>query len=353
MKRKSLCKLLGGVCLVMVVIALLMGGCAKPAPAPAPAPAPEEEGVTIILAQHKALPSMSGYSHAEQFRTTVWKNSDGRIEVKHFPGDLLGDWKVQVAQVREGAIDMSLCPASATFDKQLEFSVVPFVVFTWDGAKNAYQAGSPAAELIETICERNNTHFFGIDPMGFSIVVSAKEFTPMPGDSSITKLKTRVHAKIAEITAQAIGFRTLTMPLSEVHGALMLGTIDAAFGPTYQEARYFTDVAKYVYQITSSFNPPAWIMNLDRWNSLSAEDQNILQTAMDEVLASAWEEAIVGEQEAIKLLEAEGMEIVAITPEQMHAIVQKCRDEVWPWAEENLIGKETMDMVKGFAQPLP
>ena len=143
------------------------------------------------------------------------------------------------------------------------------------------------------------------------------------------------------------------MPLSEVHGAMMLGTIDAAFGPTYEEALYFTDVAPYVYQITSCFNPPAWIMNKDRWNGLSTEDQGIIQNAMDKVLENAWADNMASEQKAIKMLESEGVEIIELTPEQLAAIVQECRDEVWPWAEENMIGKETTDMVKGFAQPLP
>ena len=360
MKRKILLIPL----VLLLAISLVAIGCAAPTPAPEPVPgppgapgapgAPAPEKISITLAQHNPLPDMQGYKDAERFRALVWQLSDGRIEVNHFPGDLLGDWLVQIQQVREGAIDMAKIPPSASFDPELEFSVVPFVVFDWEGAKAAYQTkGSPAWELTRQICERNNTHMFGITPEGYSIVISAVEFTPMPGDPSITKLKTRVNTKMTEKIAQTIGFRTITMPLSEVHSSLMLGTIDAAFGPTYEEAMMFTDVAPFLYPITFAFSPPPWVMNLDFWNSLTPEAQDIITQAMDQVLERAWIDIIASEGNVKEVLAEKGVTIVPLTDEQMRAIVQKCRGEVWPWAEQELIPKQTMDLLRGFAQAVP
>jgi len=308
----------------------------------------------INLAQFETGEELTAYRIAEYFVKKVDELSDGRITVKHFAGDLLGDWETQQIQVKEGSLDMCMAPGSATFDPEFEFTRLPYLVFTWEGAKKVYGPGGAGEKLINKICERNNTHSLGVEPEGFTIALSTKEYTPFPGDPTIKKLKTRVMpSKIDEIIGQAIGFSTLSMSWGEIHGALMLGTIDAAMGPSYPQAILFKDVVKYQYNFNYGFGAAPWIINLDLWKSLTKEDQEILQTAMTEAIGIEWDRGVKTQEESLAVMREAGVKTVDLTKEQMAACVTVLREKVWGWAAENMFSKEFMNTISSFAEPIP
>ena len=309
--------------------------------------------VKINLAQYQTGPEFPGYRIAEYFKSRVDELSGGRIEINHFAGDLLGDWETQEIHVKEGSLNMCKAPASSTFDLEMEFVRMPYVIFNWEGAKNVYGPGGGGEQLLNEICQRNNTYCLGVEPEGFIVVVSTKEFTPLPGHESIGKLKTRVMpAKIEEISGGTLGFLTLSMSWGEIHSALMLGTIDAAMGPCYGEAPLFKDVVKKQYNYNYGFAAAPWIINLDLWNNLSEEDQGILQTAMTEAIGREWDRGTETEETAMAEMREAGVDVVYLTDEQMAANVEAMRDKVWSWAAENIYNVEFMDKIKSFAQPV-
>lgn len=307
----------------------------------------------INLAQFEALPEHAGYRCAENFVNRVNELSDGRIKINHFPGDLLGDWETQEIHVKEGSLDMAMAPPSAIFDVEMEFVWIPYLVFNWEGAKDIYGPGGGGEKLLKEICQRNNTYCLGVFPGGFNVIVSTKEFTPSPGHETVKKLKTRIMpTKTEEITGKVFGFSTLSMSWGEIHGALLLGTIDAAMGPNYGESPLFKDVAKYLYQYNYEFTAAPWIINIDRWKSLPLEDQEIIQTAMTEAIAIEWEKGIETQDVAIAEMQSAGVKIVELTKEQMAANIEACRDVVWSWAADELYSEEFMNTIRSFAQPI-
>jgi len=307
----------------------------------------------INLAQFEASPEMPCYRVAEYFMKRVNELSNGRITIKHFPGDLLGDWETQEIHVKEGSLDMCVAPPSATFDIEMEFVWMPYLFFNWEGAKDVYGPGGGGEKLLREICLRNNTYSLGVTPEGFGVVLSTKEFTPLPGHESTKKLKVRVMpTKTEEITGQTLGFATLSMSWGEIHSAMMLGTIDGAMGPNYASSPLFKDVTKQLYGYNYAFTAAPWVINYDLWKSLPAEDQEILQTAMSEAVDIEWEKGIEDEETAIAEMQEAGVQIVNLTKEQMAANIEACRDKVWSWAGENMYSEEFINRIKSFAQPL-
>jgi len=94
--------------------------------------------VKINLAQYQTGPEFPGYRIADYFVKRVDELSEGRIEINHFAGDLLGDWETQEIHVKEGSLNMCKAPASSTFDLEMEFVRMPYVIFNWEGAKNVW-----------------------------------------------------------------------------------------------------------------------------------------------------------------------------------------------------------------------
>jgi len=296
---------------------------------------------------------MPGYRIAEEFKARVEAASRGRITVKHYPGELLGSWDVQGAQIIKGAIDMGRLPASATFHEKMEFAVTPYMILDWEGGRNFFPPGAPGSNLMGEILGELGLHHFGCEPEGFGIVPSTKRFTPFPKTPEMAGIKTRVpFGKMMVQLGEAFGMMVVSMSFGEVPSAMMLGTIDAAIGPTFPEATAWTDVIKYVYEYRYNLWVGSWEMNGERWDSLSAEDQSIISTAMNEALLHEWDIGEQAEQDNITLLEAAGVEVIQLTTEEKSANAAVAREETWPFAEE-LYGKEVMDKVREAAQPLP
>jgi len=307
----------------------------------------------INLGQSETNPATTSYRIGDAFEKKVAELSDGRITIDQFKGDLLGDWETQEIHVKEGSLDMCMAPASATFDPKMEFVRLPYVIFSLEGAKKVYGPGGGGKKLLNEICEKNNTYCLGVEPQGFIIVLSTKKITPLPGDPSIKKIKTRVMpAKLEEITGRTLGFSTLSMSWGEVHSALMLGTIDALMGSTYGETPMFKDIVKYQYNYNYGFSAVPWIINLDLWNSLSKKDQEILQTAMDEAMSFEWDRAAKTEEETISIMQKAGVEVIDLTKEQMMANVIALRGKVWSWVAKNFYSEEFMNTILSFAEPL-
>lgn len=308
----------------------------------------------LDLAQFHPTEDYANYRTAERFIKRVYELSDGRITINHFPGDLMGGWESQQIQVKQGSLDITVAPPSASFDPELEFTRLPYIVFDWKSAKEVHGFGGSTEQLLQDICERNNTHYLGNSPGGFLVLISSKEFTPLPGHPSLKNIKCRVMAsKIEEMIAKSFGFTTLSMPFGEIYSSLMLGIIDAATGPDFDEAALFKDVIKFVYNYRYGFGAIPWIINLEVWNNMSEEDQNIIQTAMKESLEIYWDEGIEIEEKNIALLEEAGVEVIDLTNDQIRENIKVAREEVWNWAADNFLNEELVNKVRSFCAPIP
>lgn len=317
------------------------------------APIASGSSYSITLAQYQTIPETNYYRNAEYFKKRVGELSDGRITINHFPGDLLGGWEIQSVHVKEGSLDMCIMSITPTFDPETEVFRMPYLVFNWEGAKKVFGPDGGGAKFLSEMCERNNTHSLGFDPTGFVVVLSKKQITPLPGDESIKKIKSRVlSSKLEEMIGRTFGFSTLSLPFAEVNSALMLGTIDAAMGPTYEEAPLFKDTIKYQYNYDYGFAGGPWIINGDLWKSLPAEDQEILETAMREAIDASWEISISNQEKVVAEMREAGVQVVDLTKEQMAANVRAIRDTVWSWASENMFSEELMNKIRSFAQPV-
>jgi len=86
-RRQELLKLITIAGVVVVVIALLMGGCAKPAPAPSPTPAPAEEPVEpiILTISHHMKPDATSSTVISNWADLVTERTDGRVKFDIFP----------------------------------------------------------------------------------------------------------------------------------------------------------------------------------------------------------------------------------------------------------------------------
>ena len=112
-----------------------------------------------------------------------------------------------------------------------------------------------------------------------SSVISTK---PVRTIGDFKNLKLRVPGAAAASFFQALGSATESIPFSEIYTAMSQGVLEAAEAPLSTLYAYsLHEVAKNIYLSEHSLAPSCWAMSAKIFNGLTAEDQKILQDAMN------------------------------------------------------------------------
>ncbi|MEB3340554.1 TRAP transporter substrate-binding protein [Okeania sp.] len=152
--------------------------------------------------------------------------------------------------------------------------------------------------------------------------------------ADLNGLKMRIPGIGGDVMSK-LGVNVQVLPSGEIYLALERGTIDAAelSGPYDDEKLGFYKAAKYYYY-------PGWwepgptidaLVNLDTWNKLPQEYQEIFQTAATEVNLNMLAQYDTLNSEALPRLIEKGVQLKAFTPEIME-VAQKFTLEI---LEEN------------------
>jgi len=286
---------------------------------------------------------------ANDWINRVQEASNGRIQITHYPGSLLGDYTAQAEAVASGAQEIAFTyPTTGVAGPGADLSLMGFVFRTWDD----FAAGMTGwmYELQKELYKDIDWQVLGSLPDGLLTIVSNKKFDPMPGPKD---LKVRlVPTETVQVRYQAMGFRTLVMPMSEFPTAMSLGTVDAGGNAAWSEAWHnYKDVIKYVYNSQDMTAAMFLIMNKPLFKSLSAADQKMiadisLSWTRDTYAALKNENAKFRE----KLL-AFGINIVDYTDAQWRANAKVARAKEWPLMEKK-VGSAIMDVVRKNAVKL-
>jgi TRAP-type C4-dicarboxylate transport system substrate-binding protein len=216
------------------------------------------------------------YDLIEQFIKDVDQASNGRIKITHYPGNILGDSQTQLNNIAAGTLEMGVQSKSRQNNPKWAVQSSFFMMRDWDAATRVYAEDGVFTKYHKIWANESGWEYLGSVPQGFTQIISTKEFDPAPGPKNI---KLRVYpGEAIQAAMTEMGYNCVAMNFSEVHSGLMLGTIDAAWGPSGgEEIQQFADVIKYVYKLNSNFATKSLFMNQDLFDSLSNKDQKMLQ----------------------------------------------------------------------------
>jgi TRAP-type C4-dicarboxylate transport system substrate-binding protein len=276
------------------------------------------------------------------------ERSDGRISIDIYPAAQLGDYTVVQERVGLGDVQMQLACLGTAMDKGLMIQSLPYIVSTWEEAKELYSTGSPLMNVVDELLNKQNLKLISGWPCYFGGICLTEE-PPSPGDANVPKkIKIRVPPqKSFELNAEALGYIATPIAWSEAFTSLQTGIVDGAIG-SGAEGYYanFRDLAKYFLALNDHFEMWYFYMNLDLWNSLSKEDQQLIQEVASELETKRFAVAEEQEQANMQRLRDYGIEVITFTDEELAGFAKKVKEEVWPKIRDD-IGPEVMDEVLG------
>ncbi|MCY3874877.1 MAG: TRAP transporter substrate-binding protein DctP [Rhodobacteraceae bacterium] len=271
------------------------------------------------------------------------------VSIAYHPGGDLGDWVSLFEQSMQGVVPMTLTWASSDFDKRLDLIYLGYIVSNWEEAKQLYGPGAGMLDVYNDMLADLGIHAVGIIPTDFGSVVIRKGVGELPVNypDDPGGMKIRVPGlSIAVDRFNNLGFAAVPIPLSEVHTALQLGTVDARSFSTAVETYTLRDVLEANILTNDYFEVAFWLVNKAWWDDLPDDVRGNLQTAADTTIAWSWDEAERKSNEFLQKARDAGINVVELTDEQMSAAKQIVYDNEWPMME-SVVGKDIMDKIRG------
>lgn len=249
------------------------------------------------------------------FADLVSKATDGKITVEIYPSSQLGNASETMKNVQLGVLEMtiascqSLANAGAT---DLTALSLPFIFRDNEHIIKVLQ-GDIGKAMLTQISE-TDTKCVGI---GFWEPGSRNFYSknPITCIDDIKGMKIRCQQlDIDTDMVKALGASPTPIAAGEVYSALQTGVVDGADQPIsgiYSQKYY--EVCKNVTLDAHTAPPVVAIYSEILWKQLSADEQNIIQTAWDEAVSGNLDRINGDEAVLITNLEAEGVTFHTLT----------------------------------------
>jgi|SRR5699024_447570 len=269
--------------------------------------------------------------------------SDGTLEVEIFHEGSLGGEDEEIQALHDGSLEMMETGTAGIGTYVPETSVFEL----WYNLEGLDTLKGSFEDLQDDLDERYQEDGFKLlgayydGPRNIISTKKVEDFDDLKG------LKFRVPDSTLYVKmAEALNTNASTMPLGDVYTSLQSGTIDAMEGtPDSILNEKFYEPSEYLIQDEHVFQPLSIIYNLDAWEDLSEEEQDIIEEAVQkssEYHLSITEEA---NDEALDELEEEGIELIDVTDkDKWKESVDKANQE---YAEEQgKLGEKILDSMQ-------
>ena len=217
----------------------------------------------------------------DRFVKAVEAQSKGEITFKVFAGGEMVKQQFVSTAVPQGTVDISLTTLDTWSGRIPEVSatVSPLWPYSMQMARDDFLPGKPIFEYYNKRLQANGAVLLTLFDIG-SPVLSSRSKILKPAD--IAGKTIRTYSKGASELLQAVGASPVTMGVGDVYAALQRGAVEGALGGIQGAVglKHY-EVTKFVMVPNGLFGTlvHAYVMNKDKWNSLTPAQRKIVQDA--------------------------------------------------------------------------
>ena len=281
----------------------------------APAYAAKNDTVELLIG---GVTSMNAKDAVVKFIELVEEYSGGTIKCVDFPDNQLGNDEQRWEMTQTGECDISIGSTSSVASSYNDFYIFdcPYLFLSRDEAFDVGFASEAGQAIIGGV-EEMGLKGLALWENGFrNVTTNNKEINSL---ADLKGLKLRTMDNAIHLAAwKAMGANPTPMAFSEVFTALQQGTVDGQENPYgIIVGNKFEEVEKFAVETRHSFTPYYVVMNLDKWNSLTAEQQDAITRAMAEATQYEKEQSAKYEEEDVGTIEAAGCKVIKLSEEAL------------------------------------
>ncbi len=248
---------------------------------------------------------------AETFKRLVEEQTKSRITVELYPGGKLGSDVELIRGIIEGDVDMTVSSAGnfANYATKVGISAFPFLFSDFEEAWEFVDG--EVEQQIEEELEEYNIKVLAHFDNGFRCVTTSESAGPVYSVSDMSGIKIRTpENQIVMETLSTLGAEPYALDFTKLYDALKKGEFDAQENPVpviYNSRLY--EVQSYLAVTNHSYDMMPFVIRKDIWDSLTVQEQEILQSAALEAQKQNREMIQEQTKQYIGMLKKEGMTI--------------------------------------------
>ncbi len=255
------------------------------------------------------------------------QKSGGKFDLQIYPAGTFANYKDAIKAVKMGVLDF--CPLDTAIDYYPESGVMlsPYTFRDYDHWR-AFKKSDVYGDLLDNIGEKVGVKQLALYTFGFrhATTKSVKATTP----EAFKDLKLRVvNFPPYPEAATVLNAHGTPLPIGDVYMALSSGVADGQENPFTQILTMkFYEVQKYLILTGHMLATSGTIMSKKAWNSLSADEQKVIEEVFQAEADTIDEEVISGEAKLRKILvEEKGMEAIEVDRKPFMARVSLVMDK--------------------------
>lgn len=304
-----------------------------------------------------ALALTLGFSAGSAVAQTTLTMSSWVPPTHSLTRDVLGGWAKEVERVTNGRVKFQMLPkhpvgAGGTFDGVRDGLMdVSFVTASYTPARHplpllAELPGAGATAEINSVAysrihwkylhqagEYKGVKLLGVFTHGPGQMFMAKK--PINSVADLAGVKIRSGGGISEASAKALGASPFVKPAPESYELMSSGVADGTFFPSESIKSFKLDkIVKFATVFPGGFYSSSFgfFMNEEKWNKLSKQDQDAINSVSGEALArlagKSWDAA---DKEGWEALRAAGATIQDASPAFVADVRKRTEPLVQDW----------------------
>jgi len=281
----------------------------------------------------------------DKWAQLIEEGTDGALKPRVFYQNQLGGQQEVFDQHIAGDVQLMLNWPMTSYDKRISVIYTPYMFTTWEEALAAYQPGGWLNEVLDEIYEENGLKFFGAWPEGFNGVATRDKYAMTVEEAKRIKVRVPPVFPFVE-TVEALGYQTAIIDWGEVFTSIQTGVVDGdSANVIFYDYEYFRDTLDYYVRNKQQFITGVLSMNLEAWNQLDEQQQQVIEQAAIEIMEDQFEQAQMADQAIVEKWEALGKKYLEPSEDELKGMMQSVRNAVWPLMEKE-VGSEIMEKIR-------
>ncbi|PJG81893.1 sialic acid TRAP transporter substrate-binding protein SiaP [Caviibacterium pharyngocola] len=272
--------------------------------------------------------SSNEYKAVEFFAKEVKEKSNGKIEIAIFPSAQLGDDRVMMKQLKDGALDFTLGESARfqIFYPEAEVFALPYMIPNFDVAKKAVLETNFGKNLFAKINKELGMTLLSVGYNGTRQTTSNRAINAI---EDMKGLKLRVPNAATNLAfAKYVGAAPTPMAFSEVYLALQTNSVDGQENPLPTiQAQKFYEVQKYLALTNHILNDQLYLVSNETLADLPEDLQAVVKEAALAAAEYHTKLFVDGENELIAFFKEKGVTVTTPDLAPFKAALQPYYDE--------------------------
>lgn len=255
--------------------------------------------------------------------------TEGRLDIKTFPGGVLCDEKQMIEQAQLGAIDIirvSMAPVAAILP-EINVFTLPYI-FRDENHMHQVLDGMIGKEIGDRLTANSKSRlvFLGWMDAGTRNLITKE---PVVKADDLKGMKIRVQTSpVALDTLKAMGANAVAMGTSEVFSGMQTGVIDGTENnpPTFVAHNYLPVAKNYTWS-KHFIIPELFLFSKSKWDKLKKEDQQLILRLAKEAQTEQRELWQAYNEKSLDTMKANGVQFHNIDTAYFYTATQPVRDK--------------------------